>query len=197
MLSFPEWLPPFHVVELITPDEAKKVIEMAEKFCDFKPARVQYPTGEIGVVAEHCTCSMATFGPGHLIYSAFANSVLAQTEALNRRYEFDLYEDFTRRFPNISILRYEAAEGGHFRPHIDLGGHRGVDHRKLTMVIPLNRDYVGGRLHVDVGEVYDTQQHADVGYGIVFPSFAMHHVTPVTKGVRYVAVAWLHGPHFR
>jgi hypothetical protein len=195
--SFSKWLPPYHAKELITPEEAADVIKLAENNGKFKPAQVMYPTGETVVETDHCSCAMATFWPGHPIYTLFAARVIAEAEGLNRRYQFALYDNIAERLPSIHVLRYDSAADALFRPHVDLGGQRGVDNRKLTFVTFLNDDYEGGRLHVDVGEQYDTQAHAGVGVAAVFPSFTMHHVTPVTKGVRYVAVGWLHGPKFR
>ena len=35
------------------------------------------------------------------------------------------------------------------------------------------------------------------GAVVAFPSFVMHRVTPVTRGVRYSLVAWVVGPRWR
>jgi PKHD-type hydroxylase len=32
---------------------------------------------------------------------------------------------------------------------------------------------------------------------VTFPSWVMHRVTPVTKGVRYSLIAWIVGPRWR
>ena len=65
--------------------------------------------------------------------------------------------------------------------------------RKLSMSIILNSDYEGGAFEFVDEEV------TDLGTGsiIVFPSFLMHKVSPVTKGVRYSLVAWFVGPPFK
>ena len=65
--------------------------------------------------------------------------------------------------------------------------------RKLSMSIILNSDYEGGAFEFVDEEV------TDLGTGsiIVFPSFLMHKVSLVTKGVRYSLVAWFVGPPFK
>jgi PKHD-type hydroxylase len=35
------------------------------------------------------------------------------------------------------------------------------------------------------------------GAFIIFPSFMLHRVTPVTRGVRWSLVAWIHGKRWR
>jgi hypothetical protein len=198
MSRFPNWLPPYDIVPLISAADASQVILFAEGHNDFKPAQVMYPTGQIQVVPDHCRCDMATYAPGSLIYGLFAARIQANLERINRRYQFDFFPDQKQRFPAVNVLRYTAGEQpAQFRPHVDLGGHAGVNKRKLSLVIPLNYGYEGGELHVDVGVDYNAQEEAQTGDAVVFPSFTMHHVTPVTKGTRYVAVGWLKGPHFR
>ena len=35
------------------------------------------------------------------------------------------------------------------------------------------------------------------GQIIVFPSYTLHEVTPITKGTRYSLVSWVSGPSFK
>ena len=106
---------------------------------------------------------------------------------------------------NCQVTRY--TEGGHFSWHRDaLGSHNEVydepklkflhgNARKLSMSIFLNSDFEGGdfEMHaVDDGEKILAKE----GSVIVFPSFMVHRVTPVTKGIRYSLVAWFLGPPF-
>jgi PKHD-type hydroxylase len=68
--------------------------------------------------------------------------------------------------------------------------------RKLSAVVALNDDYEGGvfeTLDSDTPRSYDLKK----GEMIMFPSFLMHRVTPVTKGIRRSLVIWVEGPNFR
>jgi hypothetical protein len=86
---------------------------------------------------------------------------------------------------------------GHFSPHIDTNFAEFNDQmRKLTIIAFLNKDYEGGKLWIQVGsnKLYpDTSQ----GNVIIFPSFFLHGVEPITKGIRRSIVCWLVGPNFK
>ena len=66
--------------------------------------------------------------------------------------------------------------------------------RKLSMSIILNDDYEGGEF-----EFYGHKKSIKPTKGtvIVFPSYMVHRVKPVTKGIRYSVVAWFCGEPFR
>ena len=69
--------------------------------------------------------------------------------------------------------------------------------RKLSITIQLSspQDYEGGDLILHNGEPEKMQK--ELGKLIVFPSYTLHEVTPVTKGTRYSLVAWVAGKPFR
>jgi len=77
--------------------------------------------------------------------------------------------------------------------------------RKLSMSLILNDDFEGGQLQIaslkssnDKYHVTEyTPPYRGPGSIIVFPSFLMHRVKPVTKGTRYSLVAWFVGPSFK
>jgi PKHD-type hydroxylase len=98
---------------------------------------------------------------------------------------------------NIQLSRYKSTNEGHYDWHMDASAPQNGVQRKLSCVILLNdpSEFEGGVLQFEGMEdqnVLDKQ-----GSIIVFPSFVRHRVTPVTKGVRYTAVAWAEGPSFR
>ncbi|MGP6086787.1 2OG-Fe(II) oxygenase [Antarctobacter jejuensis] len=95
------------------------------------------------------------------------------------------------------IAVYEADAGGHFDWHSDIGGGTFAAKRKLTLVAQLSEDsdYDGGRLELNgngQGESVGTAR----GSAVLFPSFTLHRVTPVTRGRRYSLTTWVHGPEF-
>ena len=78
---------------------------------------------------------------------------------------------------------------------MDVGANSST--RKLSVSIQLTdpEEYEGGELNFfinkDVIEAPKTK-----GTVIIFPSFFMHKVKMVTKGVRKSLVIWIHGPVF-
>ena len=111
---------------------------------------------------------------------------------LNERFfKFDLFglnEGF--QFTN-----YEAPSGKYGK-HVDRGTNMVV--RKLSISIQLTNpeEYEGGELYLyddDKGTVMDKTQ----GTLIMFPSYVLHEVMPVTKGERNSLVTWVTGKQFK
>jgi PKHD-type hydroxylase len=70
--------------------------------------------------------------------------------------------------------------------------------RKLSISIQLTNpeEYEGGELYLyddDKGTLMDKTQ----GTLIIFPSYVLHEVTPVTKGERNSLVTWVTGKQFK
>ncbi|MGB0178111.1 MAG: 2OG-Fe(II) oxygenase, partial [Owenweeksia sp.] len=81
--------------------------------------------------------------------------------------------------------------------HMDFGAGE-ISHRKLSMTVQLSdpADYEGGDLEFMINQKVVTAPRTR-GTVIVFPSFILHRVTPVTKGVRHSVVGWVSGTPFR
>jgi PKHD-type hydroxylase len=87
--------------------------------------------------------------------------------------------------------------GGFYDWHVDRGG-RGVGaRRKLTVSVQLTaaEAYDGGALEINPDGRPVVAPRAQ-GTAVVFPAFALHRVTPVTRGLRHSLVLWTHGPNF-
>tara|TARA_Y100000593_G_C4315532_1_gene340665 strand:+ start:784 stop:1371 length:588 start_codon:yes stop_codon:yes gene_type:complete len=90
----------------------------------------------------------------------------------------------------IQYTEYYATEGGHYDWHVDIG-NGSMSMRKMSAVLLLNDDYEGGRLQIKgIGE----NLHFKKGNLFIFPSYLMHRVTSVTKGIRKSLVIWAGGP---
>src|SRR5262245_11573529 len=98
--------------------------------------------------------------------------------------------------PNVQIARYDSAESGFYDWHFDFGPAK--PSRKLSISIQLSssEDYDGGDLELLYGNV-PKQLDRTRGAFIIFPSFMLHRVTPVTRGTRWSLVAWIHGKRWR
>ena len=95
---------------------------------------------------------------------------------------------------NIQYTVYNSSEQGHYDWHIDMGPDKAK--RKLSLVCQLSdpSEYEGGELQINVGNIMIPEK--DKGTVIIFPSYLLHRVTPVTKGTRRSLVLWIEGPAF-
>lgn len=103
--------------------------------------------------------------------------------------------DLTGMEQGLQYTRY-AAPGEHYDWHIDRGLHIGT--RKLSLSLQLSDpdDYEGGDLELWFGGE-PIKAPRERGMITLFPSWALHRVTPVTAGVRRSLVVWVSGPSFR
>ncbi len=102
----------------------------------------------------------------------------------------------------MQITKYK--KNGHYEFHQDGNGFSRYDNtenkflhnktRKLSMTIVLNEDYEGGEFEFfqDINLIKEK-----MGTVIVFPSYMVHKVRPITKGTRYSLVAWFCGEPFK
>jgi PKHD-type hydroxylase len=100
---------------------------------------------------------------------------------------------------SIQYTEYEADYSGHYHWHMDLGPHP-ISHRKISMIVQLSdsSEYEGGEVEINNGDfekpLVASKFKGDV---IIFPSYLMHRVKPVTKGFRKSLVLWVGGATFR
>jgi PKHD-type hydroxylase len=95
----------------------------------------------------------------------------------------------------FQFTNYEAPSGKYGK-HVDRGINMCV--RKLSISIQLtnSEEYEGGELYLyddDKGTLMNKTQ----GTLIIFPSYVLHEVMPVTKGERNSLVTWVTGKQFK
>lgn len=100
------------------------------------------------------------------------------------------------RIECLQFSEYKDKKRGFYSKHVDQFYSSGIN-RKLSLSIQLSdpKDYKGGDLllhHSSTPSKAEKKQ----GTVIVFPSYTLHEVTPVTKGTRYSLVGWVLGPKF-
>jgi hypothetical protein len=90
----------------------------------------------------------------------------------------------------MRIQRY--GRGGYTADHTDYD-YRSTDQSKITAIVPLVRrtSWEGGDFFIRGARI---RKAPDKGDCLLFPSFASHGLSPVTKGVRIVLSAWVAGP---
>ena len=119
------------------------------------------------------------------------NKLAGLVQTLNsRNYRFDI--------TGLETLQYTVYHGGgHYDWHIDYGPDNQRP-RKLSLSLQLSaaEDYEGCDLQFQTGPTGGSAPRRR-GALIAFPSFVLHRVTPITKGVRKSLVIWAYGPEFR
>ena len=124
----------------------------------------------------------------HWVYDKIHSFIL---EA-NNVWKFDLHSIVD----SIQYTEYYD-DGGHYGWHMDIGPHP-INHRKVSITIQLSNpeDFEGGELELWTGSgIQNVEKHK--GCAILFPSYMLHRITPVTKGVRKSLVLWIGGSTFR
>lgn len=88
------------------------------------------------------------------------------------------------------VARYDALEGGFFRPHRD-NTTKGTAHRRFAVTVNLNaEDYQGGDLRFP--EFGERSYRAPTGGAVVFSCSLLHEATEVTSGTRYAYLPFLY-----
>jgi PKHD-type hydroxylase len=176
---------------VFTPEECKKIIEFANKKGSKAEAGV-YTKNNTSVVNHKIRKNKVVWLNERddlgWMYEKLSNII----PAINDQYfKFDLYgfcED-------IQFTEY-GPKGDHYKQHMDkvLYGTS----RKLSIVVQLTdpKEYKGGELQIFEGgePVVVTKQQ---GMATFFPSYMLHQVTPVTKGMRHTLVMWIAGKNFK
>jgi len=103
----------------------------------------------------------------------------------------------------IQYTEYHGEDSGKYDFHMDtvLGNSApNFPTRKLSLTLLLSdseSDYEGGNFEFNMGQENNPLEvKMKKGSIIVFPSFMIHRVTPVTEGIRKSVVVWITGPKF-
>ena len=101
---------------------------------------------------------------------------------------------------DIQYTEYRGSENGHYHNHHDIDWMRntGMD-RKLSITVQLScpTEYTGGDFRFIEVENPPAEALKKRGSILVFPSYLVHAVTPVTSGIRKSVVSWFEGPCWR
>ena len=173
---------------LFSKEECKKIIEMgnSSKF-DYQ----KFGTGQLDFKIFNAKRSyLFPNDKTNDLYQKIGNIVVEQNQRL---WNFNLF-DFGEP---IKFMEYNEYMTGHASMHADLSHHGVTKFRKLTIIIQLTdkSEYEGGDFilqHYEKPFIMPKTQ----GTIIIFPSFSLHEVKPVTKGTRNSLVAFAYGPPF-
>jgi PKHD-type hydroxylase len=98
----------------------------------------------------------------------------------------------------IQYTEYYDHANGHYTWHQDIGPGI-LSKRKVSITVQLSEstEYEGGDLEIWGGGEHLMKPERGRGNVILFPSYMMHRVTPITKGTRTSFVLWVGGDHYR
>jgi PKHD-type hydroxylase len=122
------------------------------------------------------------------IYEKISSAIISLNE---RFFKFDV-TGFTEDF---QFTEYNAPDN-FYTYHTDSYYASPVRKLSVTLQLTPQEQYEGGDLEL----FYDTEpkkMKKDVGRLVVFPSYTLHRVLPVTKGTRHSLVGWVNGPPFK
>jgi|TARA_B110000908_G_C10110789_1_gene382942 PKHD-type hydroxylase len=131
----------------------------------------------------------------HWLYEKLSDMI---STANNTLWNFDL----THIPEQIQYTEYYATEKGHYTWHQDIGPGM-LSKRKISITVQLSgpEEYEGGDLEVFTGGNYKEgdfiKSPKGMGTVFIFPSYLLHRVTPVTKGIRRSFVLWVGGSPYR
>ncbi len=99
-----------------------------------------------------------------------------------------------RLHESLQILKYRSSDKGFYDRHLDTGISGVTSLRKLSVTVQLSpaTGYSGGDLEIMTGMKTLPMPRSE-GAAVVFPSYMMHRVTPVTRGDRFAIVMWFTG----
>ena len=106
--------------------------------------------------------------------------------------------DISGFIEDFQYTTYYGDKKGHYDWHIDMGNKSSTSPRKLSLVMQLSDpdEYEGGELQL-MNSATPITVEKKKGFIVVFPSYMLHKVTPVTAGTRESLVIWIAGPPFK
>jgi len=172
--------------DALTSDSCKKIIESCESQAQGEDALVGQSLG--GILNKNIRDVKKVPLPAYRgIGATMAGAALSANQ---QAWKFDV-----THANQCDYLKYDM--DGHYKAHVDTFiNPEEKECRKLTVLAFLNDDFEGGRLFLQNGheKIYPPQKPGTI---LVFPSFMLHGVEPVTKGIRRSIVTWMVGPWFK
>lgn len=112
-------------------------------------------------------------------------------EANDVMWKFDLTD-----MPEMIQYTEYYEDGGQYDWHMDCGVEI-QNRRKVSVTVQLSspEEYEGGDLEFNLGNIISGPR--EQGAAVIFPSFYLHRVTPITKGVRKSFVLWVGGEPYK
>lgn len=126
------------------------------------------------------------------IWEKLANAVAE----INRQF---FHFDLTGFHEPMQLGLYTEDKQGHYNWHTDASPSDNHVPRKLSIAMLLSdpSEFEGGEFQVKTNNDEAQTLECKKGRAWFFPSYTLHRVAPVTKGMRRSLVLWIGGPAFR
>jgi predicted 2-oxoglutarate/Fe(II)-dependent dioxygenase YbiX len=194
---------------LFSPEECGIIIDHAVNNWTEKGGEIELSGPKQGNTLDLTYRNVTTFKTSEEIPNNyekwFVEKIYNNLLTFNDNPEFGYGFDLSGMNEPPMLMKYEASDlnkhnmAGKYDWHLDIGSDDAMSTRKIAYTIHLNSEYEGGELQWLVGNEpsYIERTLSKLGTITVFPSYLLHRVTPMTSGVRYVLVGWVHGDSFR
>lgn len=175
--------------KFLTPEECKQIIK--DNKSKLKQGRVSSKLVINDKIRDSYVNFISPIAKYHPLFQKLTEVILNLNE---RFFKFNLI-GLTE---GIQFTNYKAQKGkdGFYDKHTDCV-FNGIS-RKLSISIQLSdpKTYEGGDLLL-YSEAEPLKMKKEQGTLIIFPSYTLHEVTPITKGERNSLVCWVTGPQFK
>lgn len=182
--------------EVFNKDECEKLIKLITK----KQKKYDFKDGNVGSQSENfrndetVRRSKVAFIPSNDADTTWIfRKITDAVNYLNNNYfGYDI-----DKIETLQFSEYKDENQGFYEKHTDALYVSGFN-RKLSFTVQLSdpESYEGGELFLHNGHIPDCGIR-DLGSMTIFPSYTLHEVAPVTKGIRYSLVGWALGPRFK
>ena len=182
---------PTYVGSLFTPEECNGIIGKGERDLNLGPGLIENERSDANIRKSDIGW-MSPEGEHRWLFDRIKDCV----NAINADwYRYDLIG-----FEGIQFARYSGTDGqaNFYASHVDLQSTTFGTIRKLSFSIQLSHPeaYDGGDVLLYRSLTDWSTMSKAVGSITFFPSYTIHEVLSVTRGVRYSLVGWAHGPAF-
>lgn len=166
-------------------------IHKINKYWDKEKSEKAFVSGDVPYKDELRKSSVIFLPPNDEHQWAYDRLGMLCMQCNHQRYNFDLMGFYQE----LQLAEY--GKGDFFDWHLDFG-FGASSHRKLSISVQLTKEeeYEGGDLQFMINQNIVSAPRKQ-GTVVVFPSFILHRVTPITKGFRRSIVGWISGPPYR
>ncbi|MGZ3402438.1 MAG: 2OG-Fe(II) oxygenase [Phenylobacterium sp.] len=182
---------PLHAPVMITPRLFEP--DLCRRLIDYYETRGGAPSGVMREVGGKTVGVLDDFKKRRDCIITDDALCLETRDAIRRRLVPEVLKAFrfkATRVERYIVARYDAEDGGYFRPHRD-NLTSGTAHRQFACSINLNaEEFEGGDLRFP--EYGARTYRPPTGGAVVFSCSLLHEATPVTKGTRYAFLPFLY-----
>ena len=121
--------------------------------------------------------------------------IMEKVDELNSQlWNFDLFG--INEFLQYTEYIKNQSSRGHYDWHIDVSHHGIASNRKLSFECVLDDDYAGGEFAMLIGPS-ENRVRLSKGDAVIYPSYLLNKIYPVSSGTRRSLVSWISGPSFK